>query len=69
MTLSLPAQIAEAVEAVSRQSGVPVEQLVTDALRAHFPPLDSALQAEFYFWEEASARTAQAVDTILDEDA
>ncbi len=69
MTVKLPAEIAEAVEAISRSSGVAADRLVADALRAHFPPIDASLQADFDFWDEASARSEYAIDQLLEDDA
>ena len=54
MELKLPNEIAEAVRALAVKSGVSAEQLVVDALRAHFPPPPRELQEELDAWEQAS---------------
>jgi hypothetical protein len=54
LTLAVPDDIAHAAAELARASGRTPEQLLLDALHAHFPPLSSDLQAEFDAWEQAS---------------
>ena len=54
MELKLPREIADAVRALAMKSGVSAEQLVVNALRAHFPPPPKELQEELDAWELAS---------------
>jgi len=54
MMITLPDEIARAVDALARASGETAERLVVSALRAHFPPIDAELQAEFDAWDRAS---------------
>ena len=54
MTIRIPDTIVSAAEAVAHKSGVQVEELLVQALQAHFPPLDADLQAELDAWNLAS---------------
>ena len=54
LTLTVPDEIARVVEEMSQRSGLPSEQLLLEALWAHFPPIPDELQAEFDALERAS---------------
>lgn len=54
LTLTVPEEIAEMVREIATRSGQTTERLLLDALRAHFPPIPEALQAEFDALETAS---------------
>ena len=54
MTITIPDEIAQAAEEMARSSGTSPEQLLLQALQAHFPPVSSELQDEFDAWERAS---------------
>jgi hypothetical protein len=69
MTVILPSELADAVEAASRESGVPATELVCKALRAHFPPIEPELQAEFEAWDAVSDAAMRRVDQMLGDTA
>jgi hypothetical protein len=54
LTLLVPDEIAEAAQELSQRYGQTPEQLLLQALRAHFPPIPDALRAEFEALERAS---------------
>ncbi len=54
MTITVPDDLAESIEQVSRRSGEAAERLVLTALRAHFPPIPDELRDEFDALEHAS---------------
>ena len=54
LTLTVPEEIAETAREIATRSGQTTERLLLDVLRAHFPPLPAALQAEFDALESAS---------------
>jgi hypothetical protein len=54
MTITVPDDLAESIEEVSKRSGEAAERLVLNALRAHFPPIPDALREEFDALECAS---------------
>lgn len=54
LVFTVPDEIAKAVQEVSQRTGEPPEQLLIEALRAHFPPIPDDLQAEFDALERAS---------------
>lgn len=54
LILTVPDEIAQAAEAMARNSGVSAERLLLDALHARFPAVPPELQAEFAAWEQAS---------------
>ena len=54
LTLTIPDEIARAAEALAEATGDSPEELLLQALRAHFPPLSPELQEEFSAWERAS---------------
>ena len=54
MTVTVPDEIAEAAQELSKHTGVEPEQLLIQALRIHFPPVPPELQAEFEAWDRAS---------------
>jgi predicted transcriptional regulator len=62
ISIELPDEIAKAVEQLSRASGRPPEQIVIDALSAHFPPISQDLRDEFEAWEKASEEDAAKLD-------
>jgi len=65
LTVTVPDDIASAVEALSQQSGETPEQLVIKALLAHFPPIPAALQEEFDALETASDADAAVFEASL----
>jgi hypothetical protein len=66
MTIQVPADVANAVEEVSKASGADPQQLLLDALKAHFPPLPPELKAELDAWNLASDEDAVMIDKLLD---
>lgn len=62
MVITLPEELARAVDALAKACGEPAERLVLSALRAHFPPVDEQLQAEFDAWDRASEEDAARLD-------
>ena len=54
LTLTIPDDIARAAEALAKTAGATPQELLIQALHAHFPPLAPELQAEFEAWERAS---------------
>ena len=58
MTVTVPDEIAEAAQELSKHTGVEPEQLPIKALRIHFPPVPPELQAEFEAWDRASEEDA-----------
>jgi 5'-deoxynucleotidase YfbR-like HD superfamily hydrolase len=54
ITLSVPDDIAAAAQQLAEDSGQTAEQLLLDALWAHFPPIPAELRAEFDALESAS---------------
>lgn len=65
MTIQVPDEIAKAAKVLSKSTGVSAEQLLVDALRAHFPPITPELQAELDAWELASDQDAARVEQSL----
>ncbi len=57
MTLAIPDEIAQSVQETAANTGTSVEQLLLQALQAHFPPISPELQAEFDAWEEISVES------------
>jgi predicted transcriptional regulator len=62
MTIKLPDEIAQAVDALAKASGESADRIVISALRAHFPPVAPELLAEFEAWEQASEEDAARLD-------
>ena len=62
LTITVPEDIARAAEALAETSGTSVEDLLIQALQAHFPPVSPELQAEFDAWEQASDEDMARVD-------
>lgn len=54
LTLAIPDEIAHSAQEAAANTGTSVEQLLLQALQAHFPPISPELQAEFDAWEEIS---------------
>ena len=54
MTISIPDNIAQAVEDLAVRSGKTPELLILEALGAHFPPIPIELLDEFEALERAS---------------
>ena len=54
MTISIPDNIAQAVEDLAARSGKTPERLILDAFGAHFPPIPYELLDEFEALERAS---------------
>lgn len=52
--VSVPDDIANSAAQLSKDSGIPAESLLIQALRAHFPPIPEDLQEEFDAFERAS---------------
>jgi len=65
MTIQIPPEIARAAEELAHCSGVSAQELLLEALRAHFPPIPPDLQTEFDAWERASDEDAARVDQSL----
>jgi len=65
MTIQIPSEIAQAAEELAQRSGVPAQNLLLEALRAHFPPISPDLQAEFDAWERASDEDSSRLDESL----
>jgi len=63
MTLTIPEDIALSVQSVAAGSSSSAEQLLLQALQAHFPPISSELQAEFDVWEQASDEDMARLNT------
>ncbi len=57
ITLSIPDEMAATVHQLAANSGQTADQLLLDALWAHFPPISAELRAEF-----------EALDSASDED-
>jgi hypothetical protein len=70
ITLSVPDDIAAAAQQLVDDTGQTAEQLLLDALWAHFPPIPTELRAEFDALELASdedfARFEQADQGVAD---
>jgi hypothetical protein len=54
LTITVPDEIVRAAEAVARTMGASAEDLLIQALQAHFGPISPELQAELEAWERAS---------------
>ena len=54
ITLSVPDDVAAAAQQFAEGSGQAAEQLLLDALWAHFPPIPAELRSEFDALESAS---------------
>lgn len=54
LMISIPDDIAHAVEDLAARSGMTPERLILDALGAHFPRIPAELQDEFDALERAS---------------
>ena len=54
LTITVPDEIARAVDALAKASGESPQALLIQALQAHFPPLPPELQEEFDAWERTS---------------
>jgi hypothetical protein len=54
MTLTIPDDIALSALNVASGSPSSAEQLLLQALQAHFSPISGELQVEFNAWEQAS---------------
>lgn len=54
ITVTIPDELAIAVQELSNRSGELTEQVLIAALRAYFPPVSRELQAEFDALERAS---------------
>ncbi len=63
MTLTIPEDIARSAQSVAAGSSSSAEQLLLQALQAHFPPISSELQAEFDAWEQASDEDMARLNT------
>jgi predicted transcriptional regulator len=67
MTIQIPSEIVQAVEELAHRSGVPAQNLLLDALRAHFPPISLELQTEFDAWDRASNEDGGRIDQDLEK--
>ena len=47
LTLAIPDEIAHSAQEAAASTGASVEQLLLQALQAHFPPISPELQAKF----------------------
>jgi mRNA interferase MazF len=54
LTLAVPEEIAQAAKQVAQRTGSSPETVLIQALRAHFPPVSTELQAELDAWNAAS---------------
>jgi hypothetical protein len=54
MILTIPENIADAVNALAARTGASSETLLLNALQAHFPPTPFELQSELDAWNQAS---------------
>ena len=54
LTLAVPEEIAQAAKQVAQRTGSSPEIVLIQALRAHFPPVSTELQAELDAWNAAS---------------
>jgi hypothetical protein len=54
LIITVPDDIAREAEAIAQRSGTTAQELLIQALQAHFPPLSPELRAEFDAWEQAS---------------
>jgi predicted transcriptional regulator len=54
LTITVPDEVADSVQEISRRSGRTAERILLDALRAHFPPIPQDLRDEFDALERAS---------------
>ena len=63
MTLTIPDDIARSALSVAAGSSSSAEQLLLQALQAHFPPVSDALQDEFNAWEQASDEDMARLNT------
>ena len=62
LTLTVPDEIARAAQALAQAAGRSPEEVLLQALRAHFPPLSPELQEEFDAWERASDEDMARLD-------
>jgi hypothetical protein len=63
MILTIPDEIAQSALSVASGSATSAEQLLLQALQAHFPPISNELQAEFDAWEQASDEDMARLNT------
>ena len=63
MTLTIPDDIARSVLSVAAGSPSSAEELLLQALQAHFPPVSSDLQSELDAWEQASDEDMARMNT------
>jgi predicted transcriptional regulator len=54
ITMTLPPDLKEQLEATARSTHRPPEAIIIDALRAYLPPLPPDLADEFAAWDAAS---------------
>lgn len=62
LTITVPDDIAQAAQALANASGASPEEVLIEALHAHFPPLSAELQEEFDAWERASDEDMARLD-------
>ena len=62
LVLTVPDEIAQAVEELAQRSGETPEKILINALSAHFPPIPVELQAEFDALERASDEDFASID-------
>lgn len=58
MIIDVPDEIAHAAKLMAKDAGCLPEQLLIQALHAHFPPITDELKAEFDAWSAASDEDA-----------
>lgn len=62
LTLAIPDEIARPAHETAASTGTSVEQLLLQAIQAHFPPISPELQAEFDAWERSSDEDMARLD-------
>ncbi len=62
LTLAIPDEIAHSAQEAAASTGASVEQLLLQALQAHFPPISPELQAKFDAWERFSDEDMARLD-------
>ncbi len=68
LSLMVPEEIADSVHEIASRSGQTTDNLLLDALRAHFPPIPEALLAEFNALEQASDEDFRLLEAKLESE-
>ena len=66
MTLTIPPEIEIVANELSRNTGRTPDDLLLQALQAHFLPIPQDLQAEFDAWELAADQDIASMDADLE---